>query len=657
MLASGTIIDDKYELADSLGAGGFGTVYRAKQLQFERQVAVKMLNTTLLQETDGVLRFEREAKAMNALKHKNIVAIYGYGGWQGAPYMVMEIVDGTSLNQMLNKDGRLEPQRAMRLMKQVFEALECAHSAGLVHRDLKPSNILVIDKGELKDSIKLIDFGLVKLMPGYGAEGQKLTETGFALGTCSYMAPEQATGLGVDNRGDIYSAGCILYEMLAGKPLFTADDNIAIMFMHIKLSPEEALSKLPDGELKRPLVEFLRNCLAKEPANRYQNCRAALTDLDQIIAGNSDRVSAINKPARKLPKRLITASAITVVVAALPFAAKFTGFDLPQNSSEKREAYRAEIAQAWHDEEQSGKHLAALTKIYETDRREHILPDADRFVLLNMLSKYWIAKSRYEKTSHPEAFAMADTMSQQAFELVTDPTKQLKEEAYRETAIYRRMVYLGHGAKVRSYMTGVILNNRKAPSLELQLYAYSFLSDWSAEEHNLPAAVEYAKSAVHISEGHNLLHFKALLGLTECLTVANEIDEAADALTRALRMNIDYSSLVRRTLEDQARIHLLRHQFKDALSELENAQKFPPRNLPDQTSLLLSISANAGLGNADEVTRLVGVEESTNAKLYQSSMLAEFDWMLALRRMLAAGYAHPYERLKLLDRERILSSG
>jgi serine/threonine protein kinase len=231
MLPAGTIIDEKYEMVSTLGAGGFGAVYAAVQKQFDRKVAIKMLNTTLLQEPGGRARFEREAKAINTLKHKNIVGIYGYGTWRQAPYMVMELIKGRSLDNIL-ADGRIEPPRAMRLIKQVLEALGCAHATGVVHRDLKPSNVMVSIDAEGVETVKIIDFGLVKLMPGYGIPGQKLTDTGYALGTCHYMAPEQAIGGSVDGRADIYAAGCIFYQMLTGALPFDAQDNVAIMYAH-----------------------------------------------------------------------------------------------------------------------------------------------------------------------------------------------------------------------------------------------------------------------------------------------------------------------------------------------------------------------------------------------------------------------------------------
>jgi hypothetical protein len=304
MLPAGTLIDEKYEIVSTLGAGAFGAVYSANQKQFDRKVALKLLNTTLLQEADGVARFEREAKAINTLKHKNIVGLYGYGVSFQAPYMVMELIEGTSLSNLIAR-GPIEPMRALELIKQVFEALGCAHAAGVVHRDLKPSNIMVVSDAHGKENIKIIDFGLVKLMPGYGLPGQKLTETGYALGTCRYMAPEQALGGLVDGRVDIYAAGCILYQMLTGIPPFDDDDNVAIMYKHLNEQPQPLSRFLSAPTPVNVVSTFINNCMAKNVKDRYETCDEAIRDLSAIAAGKFANVTplAVRPMLAKAPAR------------------------------------------------------------------------------------------------------------------------------------------------------------------------------------------------------------------------------------------------------------------------------------------------------------------------------------------------------------------
>lgn len=313
MLPQGTLIDGRYEVVNQIGVGGFGSVYKARQAQFDRLVAIKTLNTTLLQEADGLPRFEREAQAINALKHKNIVGFYGYGIWQQAPYMVMELIEGKSLSDDLSSNTRIEPKRAVMIMRQVFDALACAHAAGVVHRDLKPSNIMLVPSAEGIETVKIIDFGLAKLMPAYGVPGQKLTETGYTLGSCHYMAPEQALGIPVDHRADIYSAGCIFYQILTGELPFAADHNVAVMFRHINDEPIPLSRTLGEHPMGDALAVFLQNCMAKSPADRYQTANSAIEDLNAILDGRFRTVAPLSVPHKKAHRLGASAKSLALV--------------------------------------------------------------------------------------------------------------------------------------------------------------------------------------------------------------------------------------------------------------------------------------------------------------------------------------------------------
>jgi predicted Ser/Thr protein kinase len=374
----GALIDDKYQVESTLGVGGFGAVYSAVQKQFDRKVAIKTLNTTLLLEPDGVARFEREAKAINALKHKNIIGFYGYGVSNQTPYMVMELVEGISLDKLLIKETKIEPMRALRLMKQVFEALACAHASGIVHRDLKPPNILVAKDPDGSETIKIIDFGLAKLMPGYGIPGQKLTETGYSLGTCNYMPPEQALGIAVDQRADIYSAGCIFFEMLTGGRPFVADDNVAIMFQHINEAPRPLSDFLQPPAPVDALNAFLANCMAKEKEDRYQTCGDAILDLDKLAQGKFSAVTPLAvrpmKASRKVHKagqRKVLSLVATVLVLCLVAGAALAF--LREQKIKDAALYRERI-------ERSKRNIGSAYYSWTPERRaelELLLSDAD----------------------------------------------------------------------------------------------------------------------------------------------------------------------------------------------------------------------------------------------------------------------------------------
>jgi serine/threonine protein kinase/tetratricopeptide (TPR) repeat protein len=309
----GNVIDGRYEIVSSIASGGFAVVYKAFQQQFDRFVALKVLDPFVLHDADSLPRFEREAKALSALRHKNVVALYAYGVSEQAPYMVMELVDGISLQKLIRQE-KIEARRAAELMLQVCEGLECAHNTGLVHRDLKPSNIMVCAGPDGKDMVKIIDFGLAKLLPGHGLSAQKLTETGITVGTCAYMAPEQCTGINVDHRTDIYAAGCILYECVAGTTPFVADDNVSLMVLHINEEPKPLSGSGSNDAFIYSLDHIVRKSMAKNPEERYHSIGAMKEDLRSALAGKTP-TNVGQLPARKStrPKASLRTALIALV--------------------------------------------------------------------------------------------------------------------------------------------------------------------------------------------------------------------------------------------------------------------------------------------------------------------------------------------------------
>ncbi len=322
MIDVDTVVDNRYRIQSVLGTGAFGTVYQAWQVQFDRVVALKTLNTTVLDEADGLARFEREARAISAIKHKNTIAFYGFGVWDHTPYMVMEFVEGISLESVLQEEGHLEPEHAVAIAKQVCQALQCAHAHGIVHRDLKPSNVMIVRSPGLPESIKIIDFGLAKLMPGYGIPAQRLTEAGVAVGTCHYMSPEQCIGgATVDHRTDIYSLGCILYEMLVGKMPFAGSENVAVMFQHVKDEPP----RLPEGgtdSRMQALQAILDNSMAKELNKRYFSAQQMDEDLAAIASGNYGTLAAAGRSSKRslVKKALMSIGANKPLLTGLTLA-------------------------------------------------------------------------------------------------------------------------------------------------------------------------------------------------------------------------------------------------------------------------------------------------------------------------------------------------
>jgi predicted ATPase/tRNA A-37 threonylcarbamoyl transferase component Bud32 len=264
----GTVVDGKYRVEAFVGQGGMGTVYRARHLQLGRAVALKFIRGDVVAGEAQLRRFEREAQTVARLRHPHIVTIHDFGvTGEGGAYLVMELLEGRSLRQELRRLGTVPPPRAAALMRQVCWAVQAAHEAGIVHRDLKPDNIVLEPGPDGEDWVKVLDFGLAKLLT-QTPSGESLTVEGVILGTPAYMSPEQCTGDAVDNRSDVYALGCVLYEMVAGRTPFVDAAGVKLLFKHAS-EPPPPPSTFAHG-LPAALDRVILTALAKRPHDRYQ---------------------------------------------------------------------------------------------------------------------------------------------------------------------------------------------------------------------------------------------------------------------------------------------------------------------------------------------------------------------------------------------------
>ena len=270
-LTSGTKLGP-YEILSPLGAGGMGEVYRARDTRLGRDVALKILPESFAREPDRLRRFEQEARAVAALNHPNILAIFDIGQHNGSPFLVSELLEGESLRAVLDR-GALPQRKTIEYGVQIAHGLAAAHEKGIVHRDLKPENIFVTKDGR----IKILDFGLAKLAQKAGADPDEITLTsshtavGVVMGTASYMAPEQVRGEAADPRTDIFAFGAVLYEMLSGPRAFRRDTPAETMTAVLKEDPPELSD--PGHKVSPALERIVRRCLEKNPEQRFQSAR------------------------------------------------------------------------------------------------------------------------------------------------------------------------------------------------------------------------------------------------------------------------------------------------------------------------------------------------------------------------------------------------
>ena len=274
------VLGERYEIGGVLGRGGMAEVHRGRDLRLGREVAVKVLRHDLARDPSFQVRFRREAQASASLNHPAIVAVYDTGEDRtttgATPYIVMEYVEGETLRDVLRREGRLSPERAMSLTADISAALDFSHRNGIVHRDVKPGNVMITPQG----TVKVMDFGIARAVSDSAAT---MTSTAAVIGTAQYLSPEQARGEGVDARSDVYSAGCLLYELVTGAPPFTGDSPVAVAYQHVREDPRTPSSINP--EVPPELDAILLKAMSKNPANRYQSAAEMRADLLRAVAG------------------------------------------------------------------------------------------------------------------------------------------------------------------------------------------------------------------------------------------------------------------------------------------------------------------------------------------------------------------------------------
>lgn len=279
----GMSVGGRYRLIAHLGDGGMGTVYRAQDTKSQREVAIKILKPGQSLSFDRVARFKQEARTLARLKHPNSVRVLDAGRCgTGLLYIVMELLGGRSLGEELRQHASLTWQSAFRIAIQVLRALNEAHAKGIIHRDLKPENIFLCGDSDGRHSVKVLDYGLAKSL-GDQSIGVVQTQTGFVFGTPRYMAPEQARGLAVDSRADIYNVGLLLYQMVCGSPLFRDADAVVVMAKHARQRPEPPSKRAPHLQLPRFVESIILDALAKEPSQRHPSAAAFAKLLERAL--------------------------------------------------------------------------------------------------------------------------------------------------------------------------------------------------------------------------------------------------------------------------------------------------------------------------------------------------------------------------------------
>ena len=278
----GEVLAGTYRLDELIGEGGMGAVFRGRHVLLRRDVAIKVLHPDFSRDPELVKRFDREAQSAARLNHPNCIQVTEFGSTEeGMKYLVMQLLEGTELQNIL--DGPLEPLRACELILQILRGLEHAHGQGVVHRDLKPQNIFVTRDHEGREVLKLVDFGIAKIIGGDGANDQ-MTRAGMVFGTPQYMSPEQALGLEIDARADLYATGVLLYQIVTGKLPFNGDDPVALIRMQVSTEPPPLPPTVP-----QELAAIIMRLLAKQKEQRFPDARTVRIALERYRESLSPR--------------------------------------------------------------------------------------------------------------------------------------------------------------------------------------------------------------------------------------------------------------------------------------------------------------------------------------------------------------------------------
>jgi serine/threonine-protein kinase len=288
------LLGGRYQLGEVLGYGGMAEVHRGRDQRLGRDVAVKVLRADLARDPGFQMRFRREAQNAAALNHPAIVAVYDTGeeadGATPLPYIVMEYVGGRTLKEVLAEERRLMPERAMEITADICAALDFSHKNGIVHRDIKPGNVMLTPTG----TVKVMDFGIARAVT---SGTSTMTQTSAVIGTAQYLSPEQARGESVDARSDVYSTGCLLYELLTGQPPFTGDSPVSVAYQHVREDPVPPSRVNPDVT---PTIDaIVLKAMAKNPANRYQSAGDMRADLLRAVAGRPVSATPVMSDAQR----------------------------------------------------------------------------------------------------------------------------------------------------------------------------------------------------------------------------------------------------------------------------------------------------------------------------------------------------------------------
>lgn len=542
----GKTIGNHFKILELIGQGGLGVVYKAQHEFLGTHSAVKFLLSAKHLDGKHLMRFQREAKTALELHHPYIAGVQEFGVYDEAPYMVMEFVDGTPLNEVIEREKGISSKTALTILKQTAEGLSYAHQQKVIHRDIKPANILICTDKSGNVVTKIIDFGIAKIAEEEG--GRNLTQTGEVFGTPNYMSPEQCQGKKADFRSDLYSLGCVAYEMLSGRPPFTGDSAIEVIMKHVN----EPAKRLRERQDLRGIEEVVARLLAKDPNHRYDGAESLLADLRLIEAGS--------RPSRYTDKTILRRRLALVVGACIVIGAGLLAANTINTVSKPTDSTQA-----------ASPTIESLTKVIEKDPK-NLFSLVERGNLYYSSSKLRNAIADYTK---------AIELAPNEFTLYCR-----RADAYRMYRDYDRS----------------LSDCKKAIELAPNYFeAYVIRADLGLERRPLSETIQDASRAIECNPG-NLFNYNARAYSLRAIAERRQgrLEEALQDINESLKLKSKYrtqkesKAWVPRAYDAKGRILLALGRPEEAIQCMDEALKEWP-----ESDRLFGIRSMAKLADSD----------------------------------------------------------
>ncbi len=596
----GNVFAERYLIESVLGLGGMSIVYKAQHSLMNRTVAIKMLHRNLKDDTLALERFRLEAQAASSLSHQNVITVYDFGiSPNGEPFFVMDCIEGESLETLIDRKGRVPFLRAIAIFKQVCDGLEAAHKKGIIHRDLKPANVILMKREDGTEMVKLVDFGIAKLLPQGGKQQQQLTKTGEVFGSPIYMSPEQCLGRELDTRSDIYALGCLMYEAVAGTPPFLGDSFLETMNMHVDRHPKLISEKAPGSDVPAELEAAILCCLSKDPDIRFQTVselRDVLSSISSAFGGKDHASNLTGAPAparppqqhkgkKRTPIALILVSAVAcVLLVGVAFAAFWGGASDDRGAPLDKLVWSLYLFCAEEDVK-SGKYESAEKNFAKAEERARVFGDLKQRLQTTLRSKSVL----YQKwEGHAEDLEKLNT---EVSAIDTERAKFEYEELMKLLATFETKD--NSPVSQSSKMLRAEAEIPQFVSVSAKLYSKGL---WLEQEKLLKKALEIEKKMLGED---SVVVAKLETRLAECYAAQRKFPQIRTLLTHALdvfeRHNNDDPNSAVGALNKLGQFDLDRGDFQQAEPELEDALKRARQLKKKDDVLLLCLRSYADL--------------------------------------------------------------